>query len=66
MKFSADPASSFHFPETVQVFSNHTPINQSSINFQQKKNSATTGLVIYKYSTPKLRNLSRDISEGKL
>ena len=34
----ADPASSFHFLETVQVFSNPTPINQGSINSQQKKN----------------------------
>ena len=33
-----NPAFSFHFPETGQVFSNLTPITQSSINTQQNKN----------------------------
>ena len=28
----------FHFPETVRVFSNSTPITQSSINLQKNKN----------------------------
>ena len=31
-------AFSFHFPDTEQVFSNLTPITQSSINNQQSKN----------------------------
>ena len=34
MKSWNDSASSFHFPETVQVFSNPTPITQSNINPQ--------------------------------
>ena len=42
----------FHFPETVQVLSNPTPITQSNINLQQKRT--------------KLRHLTRDKTEGKL
>ena len=38
IKSWTDPASSFCFPETVQVFSNPTPITQSSINPKQNKN----------------------------
>ena len=34
MKSWTNPVSLFHFPETVQVFSNPTPITQSSINPQ--------------------------------
>ena len=37
MKSWTDHTSSFHFPETVQVFSNPTPITQSIIYPQQNK-----------------------------
>ena len=40
IKSWTDPASSFHFPETVQVFSNTTPIIESNINPQQNKNQS--------------------------
>ena len=39
----------FHFPETVQIFSNPTPITKSRINLQQKP--TTIGLIRYKHST---------------
>ena len=35
----------FHFPGTVQVFSNPTPIAQSKINPEKKKNQPTSSLV---------------------
>ena len=41
MKSCADPASSFCFPETMQVFSNPTPIIQSTINPQWSKNQSS-------------------------
>ena len=41
MKSWTDTGSSFHFPETVQVFSNLTPMRQSSINPQWKKNKSS-------------------------
>ena len=39
----------FHFPETVQIFSNPTLITKRSINLQQKP--TTIGLIRYKHST---------------
>ena len=44
----------FHFPETMQVLSNPTPITQSSINPQCPIGQKPTiiGLIIHKHSTP--------------
>ena len=53
IKSWTDQVASYHFPETVHVFSNRTPI--------------AMGLTICKYSThTKLHHLARDRSEGKL
>ena len=67
MKSWTDPTSSFHFSETMQVFSN--PITPSSIKTQNPKEQkpTTIGLTIYKYwLRTKLRHLARGRSEGKL
>ena len=61
MKSWTDPASSFHFPETVQVFSNATPITQNSINPQQNKNQSPLAK-----PSAITRHLARGRPEGKL
>ena len=55
-----------HFSETVQVFSNNTPITQSSINPQQNKNQPP--LAYSSRNTPhtKLCHLACGRSEGEL
>ena len=47
-----DNASSFHFPEAVEVFSNPTPITQSSINPQENKISNTSHALNQAISLP--------------
>ena len=54
MKSLTDPAFSFHFPETEQVFSNPAPTNYHT-------------LIIYKYSArTKLRHVACDKADEKL